>query len=82
MTVEPVLISPVDTAFARAEAERVSLPPAAMRVIDSVELTARELAVHAPALIAFYRGRVSPVLPGYRNTAGYTRFLTNFVEAR
>lgn len=79
---EPVLIVPGDTSFARAEVERVGAPPTALRRIASIELLARELQVHAPALLLFSRDRVSPVMPGYRNAEGYSRFLEAFVAGR
>ena len=80
--VEPVLIVPADTTFARQEALRLGLPEAALRQVAATELIERELLVHAPALIAFTEGRVSPVLPGYRNAAGYARFLERFLADR
>ena len=46
----------------------------------SVELIERELPVHAPAIVAFLGERASPILPGYRNAAGYTRFIERFLD--
>jgi hypothetical protein len=79
LRVVPVLFAGSDPEFARREAARVGMPPAALREVQSVELTMRDMQVHAPSILVFRRGGVSPVLPGYRNAAGYRRYLTDLV---
>ncbi|MDA1102248.1 MAG: hypothetical protein O2956_01440 [Gemmatimonadetes bacterium] len=81
LSVEPVLIARGDADFARREAERVGMPASALREIDSVELVMRDAQVHAPSILVFGPDRVSPVLPGYRNSDGYGRYLTAFLTA-
>lgn len=76
LRVVPVLFAGSDRDFARREATRVEMPPAALREVGSVELTMRDAQVHAPSILVFQGGRVFPVLPGYRNAAGYQRYLT------
>lgn len=75
----PVLIDEADEGFARREADRVGIPPEGLRAITSVELIMRDLQLHAPAILLFADDRVSPVLPGYRNSDGYRRFLEEFL---
>lgn len=68
-----------DAAFSIREARRVRPSTAeAPRRADAVELRYRDALVHAPSIVVFSRSRVSPVLPGYRNAAGYVRFLRAF----
>jgi hypothetical protein len=54
------------------------IPPESLRPLASVELLFRDLAVHAPSILAFDERRVSAPLPGYRNRRDYTRFLETF----
>jgi hypothetical protein len=77
----PVLFAGSDRDFARREAERVGMPPAALREVRSVELTMRDGQVHAPSILVFTGRRASPVLPGYRNAAGYRRYLRAYLAA-
>jgi hypothetical protein len=77
----PVLIDEADADFARREADRVGMPPEALRAITSIELIMRDLQLHAPTILVFAEDRVSPVLPGYRNSDGYRRFLEAFLGA-
>jgi hypothetical protein len=76
----PVTFAHGDADFARREAARGGIPPAGLREIDSVELVMRDLQLHAPSILVFADGRVSPVLPGYRNADGYRSFLQNFLN--
>lgn len=71
----PVLIAGSDRTFAEAEAARGGIPEGGLREISSIELIMRDAQVHAPAILVFRAGAVSPVLPGYRNAAGYRMFL-------
>lgn len=73
--VVPLLIGHSDRGFAEREAGRVGIPAAGLREIDSNELVFRDLQVHAPAILVFAAGRVSPVLPGFRKAEGYQRYL-------
>ena len=75
----PVLFAGGDRAFARSEAQRVGIPDEGLREIASIELVFRDAHVHAPTILVFHAGRVSPVLPGYRNADGYRRFLEEFL---
>lgn len=76
--VEPVLMPGSDADFARVEATRVGIPAAGLREADANELVFRDGLVHAPTIIVYGGDRVSPALPGYRNTAGYLRYLEAF----
>jgi hypothetical protein len=80
MPVVPVLIAFSDTEFAEREARRTGIPPAGLKQIDSNELVQRQAQVHAPSIIVFGADRVSPVLPGYRNAAGYREYLEAFLD--
>ena len=55
----PVLFAGSDRDFARREAERVGMPPAALREVRSVELTMRDGQIHAPSILVF-TGRRGP----------------------
>ena len=77
----PVLFPGVDRAFARREAARVRIGPDGLREAAALELRLRDLLVHAPALLVFAGERVSPVLPGYRDAAGYRRVLESFLSS-
>lgn len=80
MTAVPVLIAHSEADFARREAERAAIPLSGLREMDSVELIQRGVQLHAPSIIAFGYGRVSALLPGYRNADGYGRFLEAFAN--
>jgi hypothetical protein len=75
----PVLFPGGDREFAAREALRAGMPAEALRESASLELIYRDAHVHAPTIVVFDGGRVSPVLPGYRDAAGYRRFLEDFV---
>lgn len=74
-----VLFPGGDREFATREAARAGIPPEGLREAASVELIYRDAHVHAPAILVFDGGDVSPVLPGYRSAAGYQRFLEGFL---
>lgn len=80
MRTTPALMAHGDRTFAAREAARVGMPIEGLREIASVELIQRQAQVHAPSIIIFGRDRVSPVLPGYRSTEGYLRYLEAFLE--
>ena len=75
----PVLINGSDGDFARREAERVGMPAAGLAEVASLELIMRDIQVHAPSILIFDGSRISRVLPGYRDTAGYLDFLSAFL---
>ena len=75
-----MLIAHADRGFAEREARRVGIPDVGLREVTSVELIMRDLQVHAPSILVFRSGRVSPVLPGYRNADGYRRFVGSFLK--
>jgi len=61
-----------DPAFALSAAREAGLPSAATRSFDSVELTMRQLSLHAPSILVFARGRFAGMaLPGYRDADRY-----------
>lgn len=81
--VVPVVMPYSDEGFVRSEAARVGLAESAgVRMADANELLYRDGLVHAPSVIVFTRERVSPVLPGYRNAAGYLRYFEAFAAGR
>jgi hypothetical protein len=75
MQVIPVLFADGDRTFAETEARRGGIPAEGLRETASIELFMRDAQVHAPAILVFHAGEVSPVLPGYRNADGYRAFL-------
>jgi len=81
LDVVPVLIAHGDVAFSRREAERAGIPPGGLRQVDSNELIQRDAQVHAPSILVFADGRISTVLPGYRNAEGYREYLSAFLGA-
>lgn len=76
----PVLFPEGDQGFAEREATRAGIPLDGLKEAASVELVFRDALVHAPAIVVFAGDRVSPVLPGYRDAAGYRRFLEDFLS--
>ena len=56
----------------------MGIPEEGLREVASIELLLRDAQVHAPTILVFQSGRVSPALPGYRNADGYERFLRAF----
>ncbi|HSF15612.1 MAG TPA: hypothetical protein VLK65_08670 [Vicinamibacteria bacterium] len=54
--------------------ERNGIPLEARRVLASVELLFRDLAVHAPTVLFFWRGKAEAPLPGYRDRRAYVEF--------
>lgn len=74
-----VLFPGGDREFAAREAARAGIPAEGLREAASVELIYRDVHVHAPAIVVFDGEHVSPVLPGYRDAAGYQRFLEGFL---
>ena len=65
-----------DRAYGEKVAREVGLPPGATRRAASVELTFRDLLVHAPSLLVYVDGRATgPAVPGYRDAAGYERVM-------
>lgn len=75
----PVLFAEGDRDFARREAARGGIPEEGLREVASTELLMRDAQVHAPSIVVFTPGRVSPVLPGYRNADGYVRYIAGFL---
>ena len=75
----PLLFPGADRGFAEREATRRGIGLDGLREATAIELRFRDALVHAPALIAYTRTRVSPVLPGYRDARGYRQFLEGFL---
>lgn len=76
LAVEVVLDPASNREFAAAVRRRAGLPEAALRIVDSVELQFRELALHAPSLAPFDDGRLlGTPLRGYRTADEYAAFL-------
>ncbi len=75
LAVEPLLDPQADRAFAAASLTGGGMPATALRVVDSVELQFRELALHAPSIAVFDRGRLTGAgLRGYRTADEYREF--------
>ena len=79
VTVVPLLFTGSDRDFAGREAARVGIPDAGLREVASDELAAGNALVHAPTVLLFDGARAAPVLPGYRNAAGYREFIEEFL---
>ena len=75
----PLLVGYSDLEFARREALRVGIPTGGLREVDANELVMRDLQLHAPSILVFSAGRIAPVLPGYRDAAGYRRYLVTLL---
>lgn len=71
-----------DRAFVEEAAEAAGIPPEARRPLSSVELSFRDLAVHAPAILVYVDGRAQSPLPGYRSAAGYLEYLDALLADR
>jgi hypothetical protein len=67
-----------DAHFVEEVARERRIPPEWRRPLASVELLFRDLAVHAPSILAFDSGGASAPLPGYRNRRDYAAFLEGF----
>jgi hypothetical protein len=72
-----VVLDPgADRGAAASAAAARQWPGSTLRVADSVELTFRDLFVHAPAIQPYVAGRlVGSPWPGYHGAAEYTAFL-------
>lgn len=81
LDVVPLLATGSDHDFALQEATRVGIPESGLREIRSVELHFRDAQVHAPAILVVLGGRMSAVLPGYRNADGYARYLLSLLDS-
>ncbi|MEZ5291920.1 MAG: hypothetical protein R2745_12615 [Vicinamibacterales bacterium] len=76
LPVEIVLHPDADRAFAARVADEHGWDAAALRVADSVELTFRDVFVHAPAAQAWANGRlVGSAYPGGHTADEYGRYL-------
>jgi len=61
-----------DAGYAAAVASEAGLPADALRTFTSVELTFRQLGLHAPAVLVYDGGRFAGLaVPGYREAAGF-----------
>jgi hypothetical protein len=61
-----------DAVYAATVAREADLPRGALRTFTSVELTFRQLSLHAPAVLVYDHGRFSGLaVPGYREAAGF-----------
>ena len=80
LTVTPVLSSHANIDYARDRAQRVGMPEEAFALNRSVELTMRNLNVHAPAILIYANGAlVSPVIPGFRRATDYEALILRFL---
>ena len=61
-----------DAAYAAAVAKEAGLPASALRTFTSIELSFRQLNLHAPAVLVFSGGHFAGLaVPGYREAAGF-----------
>ncbi len=61
-----------DPSYARSVALERGMRPSALRPLGGIELAFRGMTTHAPSILVFARGRFAgPVLPGYRDRAGF-----------
>ena len=61
-----------DAAYAAAVAREAGLPASALRTFTSIELSFRQLNLHAPAVLVFSGGHFDGLaVPGYREAAGF-----------
>ena len=75
-----VLSSHTNVDYARDRAKRVGIPDHAFALNRSVELTMRNLHVHAPAILIYSNGAfLSPVIPGFRSAADYESLMLRFL---
>ena len=75
-----VLSSHANVDYARDSARRVGIPEEAFALNRSIELTMRDLNVHAPAILIYANGAfVSPVIPGFRRAADYESLIRRFL---
>jgi hypothetical protein len=72
-----VVLDPrADPRYAADTAATAGLPPEALIPMNSVELTFRELATHAPSIQPFVNGTLlDDMLPGYRDPEHYVQYL-------
>ena len=61
-----------DAGYAAAVAKEAGLPASALRTFTSIELSFRQLNLHAPAVLVFSGGHFDGLaVPGYREAAGF-----------
>ena len=61
-----------DAGYAAAVAKEAGLPASALRTFASIELSFRQLNLHAPAVLVFSGGHFDGLaVPGYREAAGF-----------
>lgn len=83
LTLHAMLQPGADRAFAQASLARGGLPRDALRIADSVELSFRDVHLHAPSILVFAHGRiVGDAWPGYHSADEYGAFLDRMVAAR
>ncbi len=76
LAVHAVLDPAADRAFAAASLAAAGLPATALRVADSVELTFRDVVLHAPSIQAYGGGHLrGSAFPGYHSAEEYGAFL-------
>lgn len=82
LEVTALLDPAADREFARASIDRSALQAAALRVADSVELTFRDVLVHAPSIQVYEGGRLqgSP-FPGAHTSFEYGTFLDRVLSS-
>ena len=80
LAMTPVLSSHSNVDYAEDRARRVGIPRDAFALNRSIELTMRDLNVHAPAILIYANGAfVSPVIPGFRRAADYESLILRFL---
>jgi len=72
MSFTAVLDPMSDAAYAAAVAAEAGLPKSALRTFSSIELSFRQLNLHAPAVLVFSGGHFDGLaVPGYREAASF-----------
>jgi hypothetical protein len=79
----PMLDPTSNAAYARTVALERGMPAEALRPLGGVELAFRGMTTHAPSLQVFKGGQLQgPVVPGYRDRAGYRLSIERWLGAR
>jgi hypothetical protein len=72
-----------DAGYAAAVAREAGLPASALRTFTSIELSFRQLNLHAPAVLVFSAGRFDGLaVPGYREAAGFEAAIAGRISNR
>ena len=72
-----------DAGYAAAVAREAGLPESALRTFTSIELSFRQLNLHAPAVLVFSGGHFDGLaVPGYREAAGFEAAIAGRMSGR